>query len=74
MTITLMPSRVEERTKTDNCLIKVIPDVVYLSDIYNDLIGVLSTTGEITEFNLDATDLYLYHENFEIRVRRKGKI
>lgn len=69
MTLTLQPSRLEERTKTDNYLIKVIPGAIYISDIY-DVIGVINTQGIISEFTLDSTDLYLNYGKIEIRIRK----
>lgn len=69
MTLTLHPSRLEERTKTDNHLIKVIPGAIYISDIY-DVIGVINTQGIISEFTLDSTDLYLNYGKIEIRIRK----
>lgn len=69
MTLTLHPSRLEERTKRDNHLIKVIPGAIYISDIY-DVIGVINTQGIISEFTLDSTDLYLNYGKIEIRIRK----
>lgn len=68
MTLSLQPSRLEERTKIDNCLIKVIPGVINISDIY-DVIGAITIEGDIIPFTLDNTDLYLNYGEIEIRIR-----
>lgn len=69
MRLTLQPSRLEERTKTDNHLIKVIPGAIYVTDIY-DMIGLINTEGEFSKFTLDNTDLYLNYGKIEIRIRK----
>lgn len=70
MRFSLLPFRLEERTKTDNYLIKTIHDVISLSDTHKSIIGVIDIKGALSEFSLDTTDIYLYIEEYEIRIRK----
>lgn len=62
--------RLEERTKTDNYLTKTIHDVIYLSEAHKNMIEVIDIKGALSEFSLGTTDIYLYDEEYEIRIRK----